>query len=101
MPFVGTVLDGFDRRLGMLPGFGGSLADSARPMYAIEINHPAYRGRIEACSCFAFGMAFTYYPDTTTFLWIYYRGRNRPRWAQRPGKLPMASGHLVVSPVVA
>jgi hypothetical protein len=54
MPFVGTVLDGFDCRLGMLSGFGGSLADSAGPTYAIEINHPAYRGRIGAMFLFFF-----------------------------------------------
>ncbi|RFN48915.1 lactose permease [Fusarium flagelliforme] len=76
LPFVGPVLDGFGRRVGMLSGsliivvgtiiqglshssgqfmggrfllgFGVSLAASAGPMYVIEINHPAYRGRVGA-----------------------------------------------------
>lgn len=76
LPFVGPVLDGFGRRVGMgsgslliiigtiiqgtsasagqfmggrfLLGFGVSLAASAGPMYVIEANHPAYRGRVGA-----------------------------------------------------
>lgn len=72
LPFVGPVLDGYGRRIGMgsgaliiiigtivqgvsneagqfmggrfLLGFGVSLVASAGPMYVIEINHPAYRG---------------------------------------------------------
>jgi MFS family permease len=74
LPFVGPVLDGFGRRVGMLSGsalivvgtiiqglshssgqfmggrfllgFGVSLAASAGPMYVIEMNHPVYRGRV-------------------------------------------------------
>ncbi|KAF5027028.1 hypothetical protein F66182_904 [Fusarium sp. NRRL 66182] len=76
LPFVGPVLDGYGRRWGMLSGaliivigtiiqglshssgqfmggrfllgFGVSLAASAGPMYVVEINHPAYRGRLGA-----------------------------------------------------
>lgn len=76
LPFVGPVLDGFGRRMGMLSGsvlivvgtiiqglshssgqfmggrfllgFGVSLAASAGPMYVIEMNHPVYRGRVGA-----------------------------------------------------
>lgn len=72
LPFVGPVLDGWGRRIGMgsgalliivgtiiqgtsntadqfmggrfLLGFGVSFAASAGPMYVIEINHPAFRG---------------------------------------------------------
>ena len=74
LPFVGPVVDGFGRRIGMftgsvliivgtiiqglahgpgqfmggrfLLGFGVSLVASAGPMYVVEINHPAYRGRV-------------------------------------------------------
>lgn len=74
LPFVGPVLDGYGRRWGMLSGaaiivvgtiiqgfsnssgqfmggrfllgFGVSLAASAGPMYVVEVNHPAYRGRL-------------------------------------------------------
>uniref|UniRef100_A0A8H7K694 Major facilitator superfamily (MFS) profile domain-containing protein n=1 Tax=Bionectria ochroleuca TaxID=29856 RepID=A0A8H7K694_BIOOC len=76
LPFVGPVIDGFGRRWGMISGaalivvgtviqglshesgqfmggrfllgFGVSLAASAGPMYVVEINHPAYRGRLGA-----------------------------------------------------
>ncbi|RFU72833.1 hypothetical protein TARUN_9423 [Trichoderma arundinaceum] len=76
LPFVGPAIDGFGRRVGMLLGaalivigtiiqglsnaqgqfmggrfllgFGVSLAASAGPMYVVEINHPAYRGRVGA-----------------------------------------------------
>ncbi|KAL6893387.1 general substrate transporter [Trichoderma evansii] len=76
LPFVGPTLDGFGRRIGMLSGailiivgtiiqgvgnqqgqfmggrfllgFGVSLAAAAGPMYVVEINHPAYRGRVGA-----------------------------------------------------
>lgn len=74
LPFVGPTIDGFGRRIGMLSGaifiivgtiiqgvgnqqgqfmggrfllgFGVSLAAAAGPMYVVEINHPAYRGRV-------------------------------------------------------
>jgi MFS family permease len=74
LPFVGPAVDGFGRRIGMflgaaiiivgtaiqgtstgtsqfmggrfLLGFGVSLVASAGPMYVIELNHPAYRGRV-------------------------------------------------------
>lgn len=74
LPFVGPTIDGFGRRWGMLIGallivigtiiqglsegsgqfmggrfllgFGVSIAASAGPMYVVEINHPAYRGRV-------------------------------------------------------
>ncbi|KAH6607315.1 hypothetical protein Trco_003628 [Trichoderma cornu-damae] len=73
LPFVGPAIDGFGRRAGMLIGaglivigtiiqglsdaqgqfmggrfvlgFGVSLAAAAGPMYVVEMNHPAYRGR--------------------------------------------------------
>ncbi|KAH7231516.1 general substrate transporter [Fusarium solani] len=76
LPFVGPVIDGFGRRWGMfsgaalivvgtviqglshnaggfmggrfLLGFGVSIAASAGPMYVVELNHPAYRGRVGA-----------------------------------------------------
>ncbi|KAL7790753.1 general substrate transporter [Trichoderma ceciliae] len=76
LPFVGPAIDGFGRRIGMLLGallivigtivqglsneqgqfmggrfvlgFGVSLAAAAGPMYVVEINHPAYRGRVGA-----------------------------------------------------
>ncbi|KAM5367892.1 hypothetical protein ACJZ2D_009803 [Fusarium nematophilum] len=76
LPFVGPVIDGFGRRWGMLSGaaiiivgtviqglshgsgqfmggrfllgFGVSIAASAGPMYVVELNHPAYRGRVGA-----------------------------------------------------
>ncbi|KAH6892633.1 general substrate transporter [Thelonectria olida] len=76
LPFVGPVIDGYGRRLGMFTGaalivigtiiqglsegkgqfmggrfvlgFGVSIAASAGPMYVVEINHPAYRGRVGA-----------------------------------------------------
>lgn len=76
LPFVGPTIDGFGRRWGMLIGallivigtiiqglsegsgqfmggrfllgFGVSIAASAGPMYVVEINHPAYRGRVGA-----------------------------------------------------
>lgn len=74
LPFVGPTIDGLGRRWGMfigaglilvgtvvqalseakgqfmggrfVLGFGVSIAASAGPMYVIEINHPAYRGRV-------------------------------------------------------
>lgn len=74
LPFVGPAIDGFGRRIGMLLGailivvgtiiqglsnsqgqfmggrfllgFGVSIAAAAGPMYVVEINHPAYRGRV-------------------------------------------------------
>ncbi|KAM0458025.1 hypothetical protein ACHAO4_002746 [Trichoderma viride] len=76
LPFVGPTIDGFGRRIGMLTGatliiigtiiqgvgnqqgqfmggrfllgFGVSIAAAAGPMYVVEINHPAYRGRVGA-----------------------------------------------------
>ncbi|TQS33737.1 hypothetical protein Golomagni_05906, partial [Golovinomyces magnicellulatus] len=76
LPFVGPVIDGFGRRVGMasgavivivgtiiqgtssaasqfmggrfLLGFGVALSSSAGPMYVVEINHPAYRGVVGA-----------------------------------------------------
>ncbi|KAL7804543.1 general substrate transporter [Trichoderma afarasin] len=76
LPFVGPAIDGFGRRVGMLLGaifivvgtivqgvsnsqgqfmggrfllgFGVSIAAAAGPMYVVEINHPAYRGRVGA-----------------------------------------------------
>ncbi|CEJ81556.1 Putative Lactose permease [[Torrubiella] hemipterigena] len=76
LPFVGPVIDGLGRRVGMasgallviigtilqgtssasgqfmggrfLLGFGVSLSASAGPMYVVEINHPAYRGVVGA-----------------------------------------------------
>lgn len=76
LPFVGPAIDNWGRRVGMfigaslvilgtiiqgtshsaeafmggrfLLGFGVSIAASAGPMYVIEINHPAYRGRVGA-----------------------------------------------------
>ncbi|KAL7947770.1 general substrate transporter [Trichoderma barbatum] len=76
LPFVGPAIDGFGRRVGMLIGaglivigtiiqglsnaqgqfmggrfllgFGVSIAAAAGPMYVVEINHPAYRGRVGA-----------------------------------------------------
>ncbi|KAK1255916.1 hypothetical protein MKX07_008175 [Trichoderma sp. CBMAI-0711] len=76
LPFVGPAIDGFGRRIGMLLGailivvgtiiqglsnsqgqfmggrfllgFGVSIAAAAGPMYVVEINHPAYRGRVGA-----------------------------------------------------
>ncbi|KAL6795028.1 general substrate transporter [Trichoderma sp. SZMC 28012] len=76
LPFVGPAIDGFGRRVGMLLGaifivvgtivqgvsnsqgqfmggrfllgFGVSIASAAGPMYVVEINHPAYRGRVGA-----------------------------------------------------
>ncbi|KAF7555983.1 hypothetical protein G7Z17_g1682 [Cylindrodendrum hubeiense] len=76
LPFIGPAIDGFGRRWGMLIGavlivigtiiqglsngqsqfmggrfllgFGVPIAASAGPMYVIEINHPAYRGRVGA-----------------------------------------------------
>ncbi|KAB5549491.1 general substrate transporter [Coniochaeta sp. 2T2.1] len=76
LPFVGPALDTWGRRIGMLIGalciimgtciqgtshgvgqfmagrfflgFGVSIAASAGPMYVVEINHPAYRGRVGA-----------------------------------------------------
>lgn len=72
LPFVGPIIDGLGRRVGMasgalivvigtiiqgtshsssqfmggrfMLGFGVSLSASAGPMYVVEINHPAYRG---------------------------------------------------------
>lgn len=74
LPFVGPAIDGYGRRWGMLIGaliivvgtiiqstshstgqfmggrfllgFGVSIAASAGPMYVVEMNHPAYRGRV-------------------------------------------------------
>lgn len=76
LPFVGPAIDTWGRRIGMfigaaiiiigtviqgtshsasqfmggrfLLGFGVSIAAAAGPMYVIEINHPAYRGRVGA-----------------------------------------------------
>ncbi len=76
LPFVGPAIDTWGRRIGMvigsalivigtiiqgtstssssfmggrfLLGFGVSIASSAGPMYVVEINHPAYRGRVGA-----------------------------------------------------
>lgn len=72
LPFVGPIIDGLGRRVGMasgalivvigtiiqgtshsssqfmggrfMLGFGVSLSASAGPMYVVELNHPAYRG---------------------------------------------------------
>ena len=72
LPFVGPIIDGFGRRVGMASGallvivgtiiqatsharaqfmggrfflgFGVGISASAGPMYVVEINHPAYRG---------------------------------------------------------
>ncbi|RYP42849.1 hypothetical protein DL768_010189 [Monosporascus sp. mg162] len=76
LPFVGPAVDTWGRRWGMiigaglivigtiiqgtsvapgsfmggrfLLGFGVSIAAAAGPMYVVEINHPAYRGRVGA-----------------------------------------------------
>ncbi|RYP08711.1 hypothetical protein DL764_001731 [Monosporascus ibericus] len=76
LPFVGPAIDTWGRRWGMiigagliiigtiiqgtsvaagsfmggrfLLGFGVSIAAAAGPMYVVEINHPAYRGRVGA-----------------------------------------------------
>ncbi|RYP61046.1 hypothetical protein DL771_010274 [Monosporascus sp. 5C6A] len=76
LPFVGPAIDSWGRRWGMiigaglivigtiiqgtsvaagsfmggrfLLGFGVSIAAAAGPMYVVEINHPAYRGRVGA-----------------------------------------------------
>ncbi|KAH6657318.1 general substrate transporter [Truncatella angustata] len=76
LPFVGPAIDTWGRRIGMaigagliiigtiiqgtshgsggfmggrfLLGFGVSIAAAAGPMYVVEINHPAYRGRVGA-----------------------------------------------------
>jgi sugar porter (SP) family MFS transporter len=76
LPFVGPAIDTWGRRAGMfgssllivigtiiqgtsfgagsfmggrfLLGFGVSIAASAGPMYVVEINHPAFRGRLGA-----------------------------------------------------
>ena len=76
LPFVGPVVDGFGRRIGMgtgsllivlgtiiqgtanstgqfmggrfLLGFGVSFAVTSGPTYVVEINHPAYRGVVGA-----------------------------------------------------
>jgi sugar porter (SP) family MFS transporter len=76
LPFVGPAIDTWGRRYGMfigamtivlgtiiqgvshsrgqfmggrfLLGFGVSIAAAAGPMYVVEINHPAYRGRVGA-----------------------------------------------------
>lgn len=82
LPFVGPTIDGFGRRIGMLSGatliiigtiiqgvgnqqsqfmggrfllgFGVSLAAASGPMYVVEINHPAYRGRVGGKSFLSF-----------------------------------------------
>lgn len=76
LPFVGPAIDNWGRRIGMMIGagfiiigtiiqgtstvagsfmggrfilgFGVSIAAAAGPMYVVEINHPAYRGRVGA-----------------------------------------------------
>ncbi|KAK3187122.1 hypothetical protein K4F52_004024 [Lecanicillium sp. MT-2017a] len=76
LPFVGPIIDGFGRRVGMASGalivivgtiiqatsharaqfmggrfflgFGVGISASAGPMYVVEINHPAYRGVVGA-----------------------------------------------------
>jgi MFS family permease len=51
---IGTAVQGTSHDVGQfmggrfLLGFGVSIAASAGPMYVIEINHPAYRGRVGA-----------------------------------------------------